>query len=69
MTNKQKKPKWSKIDQLFLEIFSCIGVLGWFVVIWSDIYKFKLFFTCLLCLFLAIIGIHTKRDLEEKIAK
>lgn len=56
---------WKWHDELFLYIFGMMGVFGWFLVIWSPIYKWQLFFTCLLSFVLSMVYVSIKKDKEK----
>ena len=65
-TKKINKTKWTKTDEVMLYIFGYIGIFGWFAPIWIDEYRWKLAFTCLLSLGLAMLFQMTKEKNQKE---
>ena len=55
---KMKTFKVTKFDIFLKNLFGTIGIFGWFIVIWSPVYKIQLGFTVLLSLLLGILFNH-----------
>lgn len=49
------KQNYTWFDNLLIDVFGSIGVFGWFFAIWIPEYRWRIFFTCLLSLILAVI--------------
>jgi len=63
----KKKTSWKWYDGLLLNIFGIIGIFGWFLAIWIEEYRWRIFFTCLASFILALIYYSIKEDkLKEK---
>ncbi len=54
-----------KLFDDIVSLFLFIGVFGWFFVIWIEEYRWRLFFTCLLCLVLAFTVVGRERMYKE----
>ena len=48
------KQNYAWFDKLLIDVFGTIGVFGWFFAIWIPEYRWRIFWTCLLSLILAV---------------
>lgn len=56
----EKKPKASKSDRVWIAIFSYGWVASWFAAIWIEEYRWHLFWTGLLLLFIGLLAVSGK---------
>lgn len=56
----EKKPKASKADRVWVDIYSYGWLVSWFAAIWVEEYRWHLFWTGSLLLFVAILAASSK---------
>lgn len=58
--------KKEKLDDFIITFFGSIGIFGWFFAIWVPEYRWRIFFTCIVSLGLALIFRTIQKEEEEK---
>ena len=63
---KKEKYKSGRITNTLIIITGVVALFGWFFAIWIPEYRWRIFFTSLVCLILVLLIVSTDKDLEKK---